>query len=312
MARKRKKDDETLSKNLLVRYNQKNPHVKFIAPAMVAMFVLSIIPTIFLVIISLTNYQLGWKFENPNLKLVWFKNFIRLFSGADPDFWHSLIISVLFMLLATGIEMLLGFFLASLLNNSEFKLKPLVIGILIIPLAMTPSIAAQMWKLMFNGEYGIINYFLQNLFHFKVTWLSKDMAFWSVLLVDIWQFTPFVTLIIYAGLRSMPHEPYESAAIDGANKIQMLTKITIPMMRKLLFLAILMRAIDSLKLFDTAFVLTQGGPGNATEFLSMHVYRYANAQNGRIGDAAAIALVLLVVVTIISNLLIRQQRKGVD
>ena len=235
MAGTPKKDSETLSKNPFVRYNQKNPHIKYIAPAMGAMFVLSILPTIFLVIISLTNYQLGWKFDNPNLKLVWFKNFIRLFSGADPDFWHSLIISIAFMLLATGIEMLLGFFLASLLNNSEFKLKPLVIGILIIPLAMTPSIAAQMWKLMFNGEYGIINYFLQNLFNFKVTWLSKDMAFWSVLLVDIWQFTPFVTLIIYAGLRSMPHEPYESASIDGANKFQMLTKITIPMMRKLLF-----------------------------------------------------------------------------
>jgi multiple sugar transport system permease protein len=123
-------------------------------------------------------------------------------------------------------------------------------------------------------------------------------------------FTPFVTLIIYAGLRSVPAEPYESAAIDGANKLQILRYITLPMLRKLLLLALLLRTIDSLKLFDTAFVLTQGGPGNATEFLSLHVYRLANAQNGLIGRAASIALVLLVIVTAISSFLIKQQRKG--
>lgn len=291
------------------QYFHKNQHLKYITPAMVTMFILSIVSTIFLVLISFTNYQLGWKFSRA--KFVGIKNFVRLFSGADPDFWHSVWISILFMILATCLEMILGFLLAMLLNSSEFKLKPLVIGILIIPLAMTPSIAAQMWKLMLNSEYGIINEIIHNLFNLKVVWLSKDMAFWSILLVDIWQFTPFVTLIIYAGLRSLPIDPYESAEMDGASTLQILFYITIPMMRKLIFLTILMRAIDALKLFDTAFVLTQGGPGNATEFLSLHVYRLANAQNGLIGRAAATALVLLVIVTIISNLLIRQQRKDV-
>ena len=177
---------------------------------------------------------------------------------------------------------------------------------------MTPSIAAQMWKLMFNAEYGILNAILNTLFGVKVAWLSSGMAFWSVLLVDLWQFTPFVTLICYAGLRSIAGEPYESAAIDGANRWQVLTRITLPMMRKLLYLAILLRAIDSLKLFDTAFVLTQGGPGNATEFLSLHVYRMANAQNGLIGRAAAIALVLLLITTVVSRVLIKKQRKAED
>ncbi|RCX13524.1 multiple sugar transport system permease protein [Anaerobacterium chartisolvens] len=292
---------------LVHSYLIRNPHTKFIFPAMLTMVVMSIIPTVFLFIISLTNYQLGWDFGRA--KFVGLQNFIRLFSGSDPDFWHSVFISLAFMLLATAIEMIVGFLIAMLLNSWEFKLKALVIGILIIPLATTPSIAAQMWKLMFNAEYGILNYYLQLLFNVKVTWLSGDMAFWSVLLVDIWQFTPFVTLIVYAGLRSMPHEPYESAAIDGASAWQELTRITIPMMHKLLYLALLFRAIDSLKLFDTAYVLTQGGPGNATEFLSLHIYRMANAQNGLIGRAAAIAIVLLVLVTAISSILIRQQRK---
>ncbi len=290
-------------------YFHKNQHIKYISPAMVTMAFLSIVSTVFLVLISLTNYQLGWKFGRA--KFVGIKNFVRLFSGADPDFWHSVWISLLFMVLATCIELILGFLIAMLLNSSEFKLKPLVIGIMIIPLAMTPSIAAQMWKLMLNAEYGVINEITQKLFNLKIIWLSKDMAFWSILIVDIWQFTPFVTLIIYAGLRSMPVDPYESAEMDGANKLQILFFITIPMMRKLIYLTILLRAIDALKLFDTAFVLTQGGPGNATEFLSLHIFRLANAQNGLIGRAAATALVLLAIVTIISNLLIRQQRKEV-
>ncbi len=300
---------ERQGNGIIRSYLSRNPHTRFVAPAMTVMVVMSIIPTVFLFIISLTNYQLGWNFSRA--KFVGLQNFIRLFSGTDPDFWHSIFISLAFMVLSTAIEMVLGFLIALLLNSWEFKLKGLVIGILIIPLAMTPSIAAQMWKLMLNAEYGIINYYLQLFFHIKVIWLSSDLAYWSILLVDIWQFTPFVTLIIYAGLRSIPDEPYESAAMDGAHAFQVFTRITVPMMHKLIYLTLLFRAIDSLKLFDTAYVLTQGGPGNATELLSLHVYRMANAQNGLIGRAAAIAIVLLVLVTAVSSMLIRQQRKEV-
>lgn len=297
-------------RSYLAGYFHDNRHIKYIAPAMTVMVLLSVVPTIFLFVIAFTNYRLGWDFGRADF--VWFRNFTRLFSGADADFWHSVWISILFMFLATGIELVLGFGIASLLNSFESFLKPVVIGILIIPLAMTPSIAAQMWKLMLNAEYGVFNYILGHLFGLKVIWLSKDMAFWSILLVDLWQFTPFVALIVYAGLRSMPTEPYESAAIDGASRIQMLGYLTIPMLRKLLYLTILLRAIDSLKLFDTAFVLTQGGPGNATEFLSLRVFRLANAQVGLIGRAAAVAIVLLVIVAVTSRFLIKQQRKGED
>ena len=288
-------------------YFKKRPHIKYIAPAMITLFVLSIVPTIFLVAVSFTNYHLGWDLSRA--KFVAFDNYLRLFSGRDPDFWHAAYISLKFMTIATIIQMILGFSIAILLNEKEFKLKPLVVGILIIPLAMTPTIAGQMWKLMFNAEYGLINYILGGLFGMKIAWLSADMAFWSIMIVDIWQFTPFVALILYSGLRSMPDEPYESAMIDGAGKVRSFFFITVPMMRSLILLALLMRAVDSLKLFDTAFVLTQGGPGNATEFLSLHVYRMVNAQNGLIGRGAAVAMVLLVIVTVVSNILIRLQRK---
>ena len=277
---------------------------------MTVMFVLSIVPTIFLFGISLTNYQLGWKLSRA--KFVGLKNYIRLFSGRDVDFWHAVLISMEFMVLATAIQMILGFAIALMLNQYEFKLKRLVVGILIVPLAMTPTIAGQMWKLMFNAEYGLINFVLTALFKVKVTWLSANMAFWSILIVDIWQFTPFVALILYAGLRSLSTDVLEAAMIDGATAPQTLFNIIIPMMKKLIFLAMLMRAVDALKLFDTAFVLTQGGPGNATEFLSLHVYRLVNAQNGLLGRGAAVAVVLLLLVNIVSRALIRLQRREAD
>lgn len=286
-----------------------NPHWKYIGPTMFILFVLSIVPTIFLFGVSITNYQLGWKLTNPKLKIVWFKNYIRLFNGKDADFWHAVLISLEFMLLATAVEMVLGFAVALMLNKKEFKLKPLVIGILIIPLAMTPTIAGQMWKLMFNAEYGLINYILDNLFKVRVTWLSSEMAFWSILIVDIWQFTPFVTLILYAGLRSVPEEPIEAAMIDGASSSRIFFNITVPMMSKLIYLAMLLRCVDALKLFDTAFVLTQGGPGNATEFLSLHVYRLVNAQNGLLGRGAAVAIILLLLVNVVSKLLLKVQHR---
>lgn len=291
----------------LRRCLSRNPHWKYIAPAMIVLFALSIAPTLFLLGVSLTNYQLGWKLSRA--KFVGFANYTRLFTGRDPDFWHAVLISVEFMVLATAVQMVLGFIVALMLNKREFRLKPLIVGILIVPLAMTPTIAGQMWKLMFNAEYGLINYVLDALFGVKVTWLSSQMAFWSILIVDVWQFTPFVALILYAGLRSLPTDPLEAAMIDGAGPVRSLFYVTIPMMKKLIFLALLMRAVDALKLFDTAFVLTQGGPGNATEFLSLHVYRLVNAQNGLLGRGAAVAVVLLVLVTIISRMLIRLQRR---
>lgn len=291
-------------------YLKRNPQTKYVAPALSILFLLSIVPTFFLILTSFTNYQLGWVFSRA--KFVGIDNYIRLFSGRDPDFWHAVRISLEFMSIATVVDMFIGFLIALMLNAYEFKLKPLVIGIMIIPLAITPTIAGQMWKLMYNSEYGLINYLLYGLFGIRVTWLDSGMAFWSILLVDIWQFVPFVTLILYAGLRSLPSEPYESAMIDGASRLRILLSITLPMMKKLIFLALLLRSVDALKLFDTVFVLTQGGPGNATEFLSLHVYRLINAQNGLIGRGAAVAIVLLVLVTIVSNVLIRLQRREVD
>ena len=286
---------------------KKKPYLPYIAPAMTIMTVLTVFPTIFLYVISVTNYQLGWDLSR--VKFVWFNNYLRLFSGGDPDFWNAVYISLLFMVITTVIEMVFGFFIGKLLCDTEFKLKPVVFAILIVPIVMTPSIAGNIWKLMLNSEYGIINYFLNQLGIPNVAWLDADTAFTSVVLADVWQWTPFVALISYAGLCSLPSDQYEAARIDGGNAFQLFRYITLPSLRPLIFLTMIFRTIDSLKIYDMPFVLTQGGPGNSTEFLSLHIYRLANAQNGLIVPAAANEIVLMVISTCISKVLIHYQRK---
>ncbi len=291
---------------MLRQYFHKRPHLVYIMPAILILGILTFVPTIFLYGLSLTNYELGY----PDFKFVGLDNFVRLFSGQDAEFWYSVRISVGFMLIVTVVELLLGFWLAVLLDR-EFKLKPLAFACLIVPIAMTPSITGQIWKLMLNAENGVVNYLL----HFvggKVIWLSAENAFLSTVLVDVWQNTPFVALIIYAGMRSLPSEPYEAAAIDGANRVQIFRYITLPLLLPMILLAVVFRAIDSLKTFDIPYSLTQGGPGSSTEFLSLHVYRLGFAQTGWVGRSAAVSVILLILITAISWLLIRAYRKGVE
>jgi len=291
---------------MLRRYFHNRPHLVYIGPALLILGILTFVPTIFLYGLSLTNYELGY----PDFKFVGIDNFVRLFSGQDAEFWYSVRISLGFMIIVTVIELLLGFGLAVLLDR-EFKLKPLAFACLIVPIAMTPSITGQIWKLMLNAENGVVNYLL-GFVGGKVIWLSAENAFLSTVLVDVWQNTPFVALIIYAGMRSLPSEPYEAAAIDGANRTQIFRFITLPLLLPMILLAVVFRAIDSLKTFDIPYSLTQGGPGSSTEFLSMHVYRLGFAQTGWVGRSAAVSVVLLVLITVISWFLIRAYRKGVE
>lgn len=276
-------------------------------PAVLLLGILTIVPTIYLYVLSLTNYELA----SSGFDFVWLENYIRLFSGGDAEFWYSLGISVLYMLITTFVELMLGYYVATLIDR-EFKLKPLVFACLIIPVAITPVISGQIWKLILNSEYGVLNYLLQTFFGTKVVWLSAENALLSVLLVDVWQYTPFVALIIYAGLRSLPHEPYEAAMVDGANRWQLFRTITLPLLKPVILLAVIFRSMDALRIFDIPFSLTQGGPGSATEFLSLHVYRLGFAQTGWVGRASATSVVLLILIIVISTVLIRSYRKGMD
>lgn len=284
-----------------------HPHVLYITPTITVMLILFVIPIIFIFLISLTNYRLGYGIGD--IGFLGLSNYKRLFDGSENAFYYSVFISLALTIIGTALQLVIGMGCALLLNQ-EFKGKAIAVACMIVPIAMTPSIASQIWKLMFNNEFGVINYVLEQLFNTNVSWLDENHAFTSVVIATVWQYIPFVTLMLYAGLRSLPEEMYESAALDGANKIQMFFHVTLPLMKKLILLCTLLRTIDMLKTFDIPYVLTQGGPGIATKFLGLLIYDTGFGETNFVARSAAMAVVLIFITSVLSLLLFRVQRKS--
>ena len=286
--------------------NKKKEHYWYLLPSLLTLVAIVIFPTIFLWYISFTNYDLtmGWEQH----KLIGIKNFQYL-AFEDKDFWHSMKISLWFMVFTVVVEFVLGLAIA-LLFNRRIRGKRLWMSFLIIPMVITPTIVSLIWKLMLNTEYGVLNYILSLFSIGKINWLGYENALWSAMMVDIWEWTPFVALILYAGLQSLPQEPYEAVVVDGASPLQIFYYLTLPLLKPIIFIAILLRSIDSLKIFDIVYGLTQGGPGNATELMSMHIYRLGFRHTNWIGRASANAIVLLAIITILTTILLRIMRKG--
>ncbi len=285
---------------------KRKEHYWYIAPSLITLVVIVIFPTLFLWYVSFTNYDLtmGWE----QRKLVGIRNFQYL-AFEDKDFWHSVKISLWFMVFTVALEFILGLAIA-LLFNRRIRGKRLWMSFLIVPMVITPTIISLIWKLMLNTEYGVLNYLLSLLSLPKINWLGYENALWSVMMVDIWEWTPFVTLILYAGLQSLPQEPYEAVIVDGASPTQVFYYLTLPLLKPMIMIALLLRSIDSLKIFDVVYGLTQGGPGNATELMSMHIYRIGFRHTNWIGRASANAIVLLVIITILTTVLLRIMRRG--
>ncbi|MCI9439960.1 MAG: sugar ABC transporter permease [Ruminococcus sp.] len=286
---------------------KRRPYVPYIMPTMAVMTMLFVIPVLFIFVISLTNYRLGYGIED--ISFLGLGNYIRLFDGSENAFYYSIFISLVLTVLGTALQLVIGMGCAMLLN-CEFKGKAVAVACMIVPIAMTPSIASQIWKLMFNNEFGIINHILNQLFHINISWLDEKHAFLSVVIATIWQYVPFVTLMLYAGLRSLPEEIYESAALDGANRIQIFFNVTLPMMKRLILLCTLLRMIDMLKTFDIPYVLTQGGPGSATKFLGLLIYDTGFGETNFVARSAAMAVILIFITSTLSLILFRIQRKN--
>lgn len=277
----------------------------FVLPSLLALIAIVIFPTIFLWYVSLTNYDLSMGWEQKSF--VGLRNFSFLFFE-DKDFWHSLKISLLFAGITVGLEFILGLGIALLFHRRVWG-KRIWMSCLILPMVITPTIISLIWKLMLNTEYGVLNFILSQLGLGKVNWLGPREAFWSLILVDVWEWTPFVALILYAGLQALPQEPYEAAIVDGANSGQIFFYLTLPLLRPMIVIALLLRSIDALKMFDVVYGLTQGGPGNATELMSLHIYRLGFRHTNWIGRASANAVILLFLSTLLTTVLLRTLRR---
>lgn len=284
-------------------YLRSRPHLAFIAPAFIIMGVLITVPTVVMVYYSMTDYEIGYSTH----EFVGLDNFRRLFESGS--FWHSTRLTLVYAVLVTTLSVVIGFLVAQLVDRHS-RWKALAFTALVIPIAMTPSISGQVWGLILNSEYGVLNFMLESTVGVKEPWLAAEWAFTSIIAVSVWHSAPFAALIMFAGLQSLPAEPFEAAKVDGAGRAQMLWHITLPLMRMPMMLAVIFVSIDALRIFDIPFTLTQGGPGDTTEVLGMFIYRLGFGQTGWIGRASAASLALMVLTLIVSLLLIWFYRRS--
>ncbi len=237
-----------------------------------------------------------------NRGMNWGENYLNFFS--DPDFWNTLQISLVYAFLTVGLELLLGLGIALLLQKRT-RLNNFISIMLLMPLMVAPALAALMWKLMTNPNFGILSY-LAGLVGFEdFKWgNSPDTALFTVVLVDIWVYTPFIMILLLAGLRSLPKQPFEAAALDGVPRAQQFWRITLPMLMPYILTASLFRLLDSIQQFDIIYALTQGGPGD--KLMVFQVEAYLNFfQSTNVGRSAALLMILWAVTFFLSNIFIK-------
>lgn len=231
-------------------------------------------------------------------------NFTRLL--LDQFFISALAHTLVFALSALTLEFVLGLGLAILLNN-QLRGRTFFRASLLIPMMLPTVVVGVVWRLMLNPNFGAVNGTLKG-FGFNttgLTWTSSPrLAMLSIIIVDVWQWTPFVFLILLSGLQAIPQEPYEAALLDGSSKWQTFKHVTLPLLKPAILVALLLRTMDLLRVFDQVFILTEGGPGFATETLSLYIYRTA-FRFSDFGYAAAMSFVLLIITNIISAFYIR-------
>lgn len=263
-----------------------------IAPTVAVLVALSIYPLFYSVKISLqtgSGESVRWTFAN----------FARL--ASDKFFLEALAHTFIYAAVALTFEFLLGLGLAIMLDRS-LRGRTLFRSALLIPMMLPPVVVGVVWRLMLNPDFGAVNGTLKSagVNTEALTWTaSPALALASVIAVDVWQWTPFMFLVLLAGLQAIPQEPYEAAVIDGSSTWQTFRHVTLPLLKPAILIALLLRTMDLLRVFDQIFILTQGGPGFSTETVSLYIYRTA-FRFFDFGYAAAMSFVLLLLTNIVS------------
>jgi len=266
-----------------------------IAPPLLFFLTLSLIPLIFTLALSFTNYSLGG-----SIRWVGLDNYIRLFN--DPLFKTSYKNTVFYTLFGVSIQYWLGLLLA--VSVTSIKKNQLLRILILIPFMVPSLVIGFTWKTLLDSRFGPINAFLEFLGLEAVHWFTNpDLSFLSILIVDVWQWTPFMFLILYAGLRMLPKEPFEAAHVDGASPWRAFWDLTFPMLLPVSIGCIVLRAIEAFKLFDIVFFITGGGPGNITSTLTLSGY-FTALRSGNMGYGAAMSILMLLTVAITSTILL--------
>ncbi len=275
-----------------------------IVPAMILILIFAIIPLAYAINVSFRFADL----TSPRgvAEFVGLANYH--FALEDDFFWSSVQRTLVFAVFAVAIEMILGIGLAFLLNSQRW-FKGITRSLFILPLAVSPYAVGLIWRYMYHPDFGVYNQLMTFVGLPEQNWLSDPgLAMASIIAYDVWQWTPFVTLITLAGLQALPKEPFEAARLDNASPWRVLRTLTFPMLAPVLTLVLVLRAMDAVRLYDAVVSLTAGGPGTSTEVLTYYLYRLG-LKYFRLDQASAMALLFLFATVVFTGLGLRRFMK---
>ncbi len=284
------------------RWIENNLRFVLLAPAVLVLLLLTVFPTVYMFTVAFESFNPA---DPAASEFIGLENFGRLLS--DDKFHNALWNTLVFTVVAVGMEFVIGLAFALLVERYVQRLN-FIKTILMLPMMLPPIAVAIVWKLMYQPQFGVINDLLFRLGLEPSLWASGHAtAMISIIIVDIWEWTPFVFLMCLAGLAGLPVEPYEAAELDGANAWQKFRDLTWPFLRPVVTITLLLRVMDAFRLFDQVFILTRGGPAGATETMSYYIYKVA-FRFFDIGYAAAISLFMLALTIAFSTWLINRMQ----
>ena len=277
-----------------------------VVPAVLVLLLLTIYPFLYLLYVSSYIWPIS-----PTLPRIFlgFGQFTYLFQ--DPTFIESLSVTVKLMVVGVTIQISLGTLLAILLSTKTRITNYFTLPFM-IPVFISPVVVGLIWKFMFNYDLGILNYLFEIVGIGAINWLGTPQnAFWSVVIIDTWQWTPFTTLIIKAGLDTVDPTPIEAATVDGANRFQIFRHVTFPSIAPIFTVALLFRTLDAFKAFDIIYIVTRGGPGGSTYVLGYNIWKTAFYQN-QLGLAAAMSVIMIIIATVLALILIKIMKRMLE
>ena len=275
----------------------------FIAPTIVLLLAINIFPLLWTIWLSFTNFRAN----RPNATVVGvgIDNYVSVLT--DPDVWAAMQATAHFLFWTILLQTMLGFTLAYLIDR-RFRGHGFWTTVILIPMMLSPAVVGNFWAFLYQPQIGLFNYLVSFLTGIPASSFemigSVQLAPWSIILVDTWMWTPYVALIILAGLRSIPDYIYEAAEVDRASPWRQFWSITLPMVLPFIMLAVLFRGIENFKMFDMVNLLTSGGPGSTTEVASITLKREA-FEKWRTGYSSAFAIVLFVTVFGLANIYVK-------
>ena len=273
-----------------------------LSPTVVILLIMTAYPLFFTLVYSFTDYNLLRSLKKGS-HFIALQNYTKLLS--DPYFQQSILNTVKFTILAVIFEMFIGLVMALFVNSLKRGQKTMR-TLLLLPYLLPTVTVALSWRMMLSPNYGIVNQVLQALHLPVYNWFSDiHTAFGMLVLIDVWQSAPFVFLLLYAALQSVPQSQYEAARIDGANRFKILFYVTLPNIKNSLALCALLRTFDSFRLFDKVNLLTGGGPANSTSTITQYLYNYG-IKSLDFGFGSAGAIVMTVLVLLLSSVYIKR------